>query len=258
VRIPPGAVEQLVAATAERDGKSVRIIIEQEPGAAGSTVIDRYKRHVLRGYNARGVRATGAKDVRASPAAAAAENGLITIVRGRNTNDFLDEICAFPHAAHDDCVDALAGAHQALSHTPRPATFHVPPAATSTTSPNGHSDAAGHHERASTPPSDTATTNTQPTSQPRSASLSTTPRPDSSDQPASEVNTHHGLPPTGERGPLNDGENYAPSTLLPRRRRKPTTVARSIASGPNLPPKALHTAPIDGDRRLVFKTSTAS
>jgi predicted phage terminase large subunit-like protein len=126
VRIPPGAVEQLVAATAERDGKSVRIIIEQEPGAAGSTVIDRYKRHVLRGYSARGIRATGAKDVRASVAAAAAENGLITIVRGRNTNDFLDEICAFPHAAHDDCVDALAGAHQALSHTPRPASFHAP------------------------------------------------------------------------------------------------------------------------------------
>ncbi|TML20776.1 MAG: hypothetical protein E6G32_08945, partial [Actinobacteria bacterium] len=126
VRIPPGAVEQLVAATAKRDGKGVRIIIEQEPGAAGSTVIGRYKRHVLRGYNVRGVRATGAKAVRASSAAAAAENGLITIVRGRNTNDFLDEICAFPHAAHDDCVDALAGAHQSLTHTPRPASFHVP------------------------------------------------------------------------------------------------------------------------------------
>jgi predicted phage terminase large subunit-like protein len=125
VRIPPGAVEQLVAATAKRDGKGVRIIIEQEPGAAGSTVIDRYKGHVLRGYNVRGVRATGAKAVRAS-VAAAAENGLITIVRGRNTNDFLDEICAFPHAAHDDCVDALAGAHQALSHTPRRVSFHVP------------------------------------------------------------------------------------------------------------------------------------
>jgi predicted phage terminase large subunit-like protein len=116
VRKAPGAVEQLVAATAQLDGKAVRIIIEQEPGAAGRTVTDRYKRHVLRGYNVRGERATGAKDVRASVAAAAAENGLIKIVRGRNTNEFLDELTAFPHAPHDDCVDALSGAHQALSH----------------------------------------------------------------------------------------------------------------------------------------------
>jgi predicted phage terminase large subunit-like protein len=116
VRKAPGAVEQLVAATAQLDGKAVRIIIEQEPGAAGRAVTDRYKRHVLRGYNVRGERATGAKHVRASVAAAAAENGLIKIVRGRNTNAFLDELTAFPHAPHDDCVDALSGAHQALSH----------------------------------------------------------------------------------------------------------------------------------------------
>jgi hypothetical protein len=37
-------------------------------------------------------------------------------VRGRNTNEFLDELTAFPNAPHDDCVDALSGAHQALSH----------------------------------------------------------------------------------------------------------------------------------------------
>ena len=116
VRKAPGAVEQLVDATAQLDGNAVKIIIEQEPGAAGRAVTDRYKRHVLRGYNVRGDRATGAKDVRASVAAAAAENGLIKIVRGRNTNEFLDELSSFPHGPHDDCVDALSGAHQALSH----------------------------------------------------------------------------------------------------------------------------------------------
>ena len=110
-----GGIEQLVAATAAQDGKSVRIVIEQEPGSAGVSVADRYKRHVLAGYNVRTERATGAKDVRARVVAAAAETGLITIVSGPNTTEFLDELCAFPNARHDDCVDAFAGAHAALS-----------------------------------------------------------------------------------------------------------------------------------------------
>src|SRR5205085_5406616 len=109
------AIERIVAATAARDGNAVRIVIEEEPGAAGRAITDRYKRHVLRGYDVRSERPTGSKDTRANGAAAAAENGLIKIVRGPNMNDFLDELCGFPHAPHDDCVDALAGAHQALT-----------------------------------------------------------------------------------------------------------------------------------------------
>ncbi|HEY8777177.1 MAG TPA: phage terminase large subunit [Gaiellaceae bacterium] len=115
VRKPPGTIEEIVAATARNDGREVEITIEQEPGAAGRAVTDRYKRHVLAGYIVRSQRATGAKNVRADGAAAAAENGLIKIVRGRNSDDLLDELCAFPHAPHDDCVDALSGAHEALN-----------------------------------------------------------------------------------------------------------------------------------------------
>jgi phage terminase large subunit-like protein len=44
-----------------------------------------------------------------------AQGGLVRIVRGRNTNEFLNELTAFPHGNHDDCVDALAGAHSHLS-----------------------------------------------------------------------------------------------------------------------------------------------
>jgi predicted phage terminase large subunit-like protein len=116
IRKAPGAVEQLVAATAARDGRSVEIVIEEEPGAAGRALTDRYKQHVLRGYIVKSKRATGAKEVRARIAAAAAQNGLIKIVRGANASDFLDELCAFPHAPHDDCVDALSGACEALTH----------------------------------------------------------------------------------------------------------------------------------------------
>jgi hypothetical protein len=39
------------------------------------------------------------------------------IVRGRHTNDLLDELTAFPHGRHDDSVDALAGAHKQLTRS---------------------------------------------------------------------------------------------------------------------------------------------
>jgi Bacterial transcriptional activator domain len=53
---------------------------------------------------------------------------LVKLVRGRHSEEFLDELTAFPHGAHDDCVDALSGAHNLLvrrgsgrmtSHVPR-------------------------------------------------------------------------------------------------------------------------------------------
>jgi predicted phage terminase large subunit-like protein len=127
-RKAPGAIERLVAETAAGDGRNVTIGIEQEPGAAGKALVERYKRQLLRGYGVFGERMTGGKDVRAQPVAAAAENGLIKLVRGRHSEEFLDELTAFPHGAHDDCIDALSGAHHLLagrgsgrgtSHVPR-------------------------------------------------------------------------------------------------------------------------------------------
>jgi predicted phage terminase large subunit-like protein len=115
VRKAPGAVEQLVAHTASLDGHAVRIRIEQEPGAAGVSVRDRYVRHLLRGFSVTAVRSTGSKEVRARNVAAAAENGLVKIVAAPNTNELLDELTAFPNGSHDDIVDALAGGHETIS-----------------------------------------------------------------------------------------------------------------------------------------------
>jgi predicted phage terminase large subunit-like protein len=115
VRKAPGAIEQLVATTARNDGHDVQIVIEEEGGASGKAVTHRYQSQILRGYAVRGDRPTGAKDVRARPVAAAAENDLIRLVRSRQSNEFLDELAAFPHGKHDDCIDALAGAHNHLS-----------------------------------------------------------------------------------------------------------------------------------------------
>jgi predicted phage terminase large subunit-like protein len=117
VRKSAGTVQDIVAATAQKDGRAVPIVIEQEPGASGVDQIQRYTRHVLRGYDAHGQRPTGPKDVRAHGVAAAAENHLLQIVNGPHVRDFLDEVCAFPCAPHDDCVDALAGAYNDLVQT---------------------------------------------------------------------------------------------------------------------------------------------
>jgi predicted phage terminase large subunit-like protein len=114
-RVAPGRLEALVAETARRDGTAVEVLMEQEPGASGAALTDRFKRHVLRGHIARSRRATGSKFVRAQPVAAAAENGLVKIVPGPNTQEFLNELCTFPHGSHDDCVDALAAAHHGLT-----------------------------------------------------------------------------------------------------------------------------------------------
>jgi predicted phage terminase large subunit-like protein len=120
----------LVADTAARDGRAVTIGIEQEPGAAGKALVERYKRQLLRGYSVYGKHVTGAKDLRAQPVAAAAENGLVKIVRGRHVDEFLDELTAFPCGAHDDCVDALSGAHDLLTaRRPRPHQHTRPPRA---------------------------------------------------------------------------------------------------------------------------------
>lgn len=125
LRKTAGSVEEIVAATAAADGRAVAIVLEQEPAAAGKSVAERYKRHVLRGYVVKSVRATGAKEIGARVVAAAAENGLIKIVRGKHSQALLDELAAFPNGSHDDCVDALAGAHHALTRNAIPATVSV-------------------------------------------------------------------------------------------------------------------------------------
>lgn len=114
-------VEDLLQQTAALDGRGVKIRVEQEPGSSGKTVVEHIKRHVLRGYQVEGVRATGSKETRAKPAAAAAGNGLVQIVSTcPHAAAFLDETSGFmAGAAHDDIVDAFSAAHEALSFGPR-------------------------------------------------------------------------------------------------------------------------------------------
>lgn len=120
-RRTPAAVADLVRATAISDGQAVEIRIEQEGGSAGKALIDSYKREILRGYRVRSIKPTTNKQVRALVVASAAENQLIKLLPSRHTAAFLDELAAFPNGPHDDLVDALAGAHEALHRNIRTA-----------------------------------------------------------------------------------------------------------------------------------------
>jgi predicted phage terminase large subunit-like protein len=113
-RLSPQGVERLVRATAEQDGKDVPIRIEQEPGAAGKSLVNYYTRHVLQGWQVRGIPQSQSKETRAGPFASQAEAGNIYVVEGPWLSDFLDEAEGFPLVEHDDQVDAWSGGFNEL------------------------------------------------------------------------------------------------------------------------------------------------
>lgn len=113
-RWSPGDVETNLKNTASQDGLTVRIRMPQDPGAAGkSDAATKVK--LLAGYDVIVVLPTGEKATRAKPASAQAEAGNVKLVRGPWNDTFLDEVCSFPNAQHDDQVDAFADALNELA-----------------------------------------------------------------------------------------------------------------------------------------------
>ena len=111
VQKKPHEVEQLVKATAQLDGYSCAIRLEQEPGSSGIITVDHYERNVLAGYDFQGVLSSGSKVERARAASAAAQAGRVMVSdRCRNMLAFFDEADLFPYGAHDDTIDGFSGA----------------------------------------------------------------------------------------------------------------------------------------------------
>jgi predicted phage terminase large subunit-like protein len=120
LRGTPMKVECAVRATAERDGTRVPVRMEQEPGSSGVGMIDYYARRVLVGFDFRGDKKTGSKIDLAAPLSAAAQSGLVKLVRAPWNAAFLAEAETFPLGDHDDQIDAVSGAMRFLR---RPNTF---------------------------------------------------------------------------------------------------------------------------------------
>lgn len=110
------AVERMIAQTAAEDGPTVSIRVEQEPGSAGKNLLDQYARYIVPGYDFMGVRATGDKQTRARPFAAAVANGNVRVMSASWLTEWLDEMSSFPEACnHDDQVDSAVGAYTFLA-----------------------------------------------------------------------------------------------------------------------------------------------
>jgi predicted phage terminase large subunit-like protein len=115
-RCNPQMLEHLVSQTAECDGRSVPIFIEQEPGSSGLIATDHYIRNVLKGYSVKAIKTTGSKVNRAKPLSAAVENDNVHILKARWNESFLDECSVFPQEGfHDDQPDAASGAFTQLA-----------------------------------------------------------------------------------------------------------------------------------------------
>ena len=113
-RFSPGEREEKIASTARLDGTSCSIRIPQDPGSAGKFEAY-YLIGQLQGYRAFTYRDEGSKLNRADPFAAQCEHGYVKLVEAPWNAVFVEELCAFPNAAHDDQVDAAATAFRALS-----------------------------------------------------------------------------------------------------------------------------------------------
>jgi predicted phage terminase large subunit-like protein len=108
----PLETKMITKNTAEQDGRSVGVWIEETPGL-GKVVIDDYVR-LLAGFVCTGDKVTGSKRQRAMPFASMAEAGNIYLVNGAWNKDFLDELEVFPDGDNDDQVDAASGAFDKL------------------------------------------------------------------------------------------------------------------------------------------------
>ena len=109
----PQDVERAILATAQRDGKSVRIGLAQDPGQAGKAQIA-YLASKLLGWTVDSSPETGAKETRAMPVASQCNVGNLSVVRSAWNRIFLEELSAFPNGTKDDQVDALSRAFSML------------------------------------------------------------------------------------------------------------------------------------------------
>lgn len=137
-RVSPGEKRQRMKNTAEADGESVAVWIEQEPAASGKEVAERYVTEDLRGFTVRLDRPTGDKTTRAGPWLAWVEIGRVYVVRGTWNREFFNELEGWPSGKHDQ-VDAVSGGFAALTRPAPDSTVLAGSATGRPRSPRGRS-----------------------------------------------------------------------------------------------------------------------
>jgi predicted phage terminase large subunit-like protein len=106
------------------DGPHVAQGIE-EKGFMSRAIQDLNSDPRLHGYQIWGYPVDKDKLTRALPVAAKLAAGVLHIAAGHWNQAFVEEICAFPQGAHDDQMDALAGAWSMLDPEQGEVDLHV-------------------------------------------------------------------------------------------------------------------------------------
>lgn len=116
-RWSPGDTDLEVKRTAQRDGKRVPVIAEQEPGASGKRGIAHLKTVLLAGWSVHGLRKTGPKQEYWEPLASVTDGAndlgapMLLVREGPGDEPWIEafraELCAIP-IGHDDQADAAS------------------------------------------------------------------------------------------------------------------------------------------------------
>jgi predicted phage terminase large subunit-like protein len=116
VRKSPAGVEDYIRDTLRGDGVDVVQSFPQDPGSAGKHVVNFIARKIAHGHKFRSSPEFKKKTVRAEPIASQVQtpHRNVYIVRGAWNAAFISELEEFPHGLHDDLVDAVARAYDAL------------------------------------------------------------------------------------------------------------------------------------------------
>lgn len=103
----PEDVEKILKNTADKDGRTVKVLLPQDPGQAGKAQAKNFTK-LLSGYTVKTAVVNGDKETRANPVAAQANVGNISMLSAAWNRDFIDELRNFPNGKNDDQVDALS------------------------------------------------------------------------------------------------------------------------------------------------------
>lgn len=106
--------ERIIRQTADVDGRSVPVWVEQEPGSGGKESAEATIRG-LAGWSVSADRVSGDKSTRAEPLASQVDIGNLWLARGDWNRAFIDECATFPVGRYKDQVDACAGAFVKLT-----------------------------------------------------------------------------------------------------------------------------------------------
>jgi predicted phage terminase large subunit-like protein len=110
----PAQVEREIIGTARRDGSATVLALPQDPGQAGLAQVALLTRS-LAGFHVIASPETGAKIIRAMPAATQVDAGNLALVAAPWNAALLAELRGFPESDKDDQVDALSRAVNTLA-----------------------------------------------------------------------------------------------------------------------------------------------